>query len=156
ERVWLPYDMGFAVRGFLARFRPAFGVILETEVWPRLLDEAARERIPVVLANARLSERSARRYARWPSFARWAFGSLAGVAAQSAGDARRLEALGAPKPAVLGNVKFDVDVPQAMLELGSQLRARVAAGRTVWVAGSTREGEETLLLDALRAMPRES
>ena len=156
ERAWLPYDMGFAVRGFLAHFRPAFGVILETEVWPRLLDEAARARIPVVLANARLSERSARRYARWPAFARWAFGNLAGVAAQSAGDARRLEELGAPRAVVLGNVKFDVDAAPAMLELGSRLRARVEAGRTVWVAGSTREGEEALLLDALNAMPRAS
>jgi 3-deoxy-D-manno-octulosonic-acid transferase len=154
ERAWLPYDLGFAVRGFFAHFRPAFGVILETEVWPRLLDEAARARIPVVLANARLSERSARRYARLPALARWAFGSLAGVAAQGADDARRLEALGAPKPAVLGNVKFDVDVPDAMLELGARLRGRVEGARAVWVAGSTREGEEALLLDALGAMPR--
>ena len=156
ERAWLPYDMGFAVRGFLAHFRPAFGVILETELWPRLLDEAAAARIPVVLANARLSERSARRYARWPAFARWAFGNLAGVAAQSASDARRLEELGAPRAAVLGNVKFDVDVPPGMLERGSRLRARVEAGRPVWVAGSTREGEEALLLDALNPMPREA
>ena len=155
ERAWLPYDMGFAVRRFLARFRPAFGVILETEVWPRLLQEAAQAHVPVLLANARLSERSARRYARWPSFAHWAFGNLAGVAAQSGDDARRLEALGAPTPAVLGNVKFDIDVPAGMRELGAQMRARVEGPRAVWVAGSTRGGEEALLLDALKAMPRE-
>jgi 3-deoxy-D-manno-octulosonic-acid transferase len=152
ERAWLPYDLGFAVRRFLAHFRPEFGVLVETEVWPRLLDEAARARIPVVLANARLSERSARRYARAPRLARWAFGNLAGVAAQTAAHARRLEALGAPAPAVLGNVKFDVDVPQAMLDLGARLRLRVGATRAVWVAGSTREGEEALLLDALKAL----
>jgi len=151
ERAWLPYDIGFAVRGFLAHFRPELGVILETEVWPRLIDEAARRGIPLVLANARLSERSARRYARVPRLARWAFGTLAGVAAQSADDARRIAALGAKAPAVLGNVKFDVDLPRAMLELGAAWRARIG-DRPVWVAGSTREGEEALLLDAFKAM----
>ena len=154
ERAWLPYDMGFAVKRFLAHFRPSFGVILETEVWPRILDEAARARIPVVLANARLSQRSAARYARVPRLARWAFGNLAGVAAQTSDDARRLQALGAPAPAVLGNVKFDVDVPPAMTALGERLRARIEGGRAVWVAGSTREGEEALLLDALKTMPQ--
>ena len=155
ERAWLPYDLGFAVRRFLAHFRPEFGVLLETEVWPRLLDEAARVRIPVVLANARLSERSARRYARAPGLARWAFGNLAGVAAQTEADARRLEALGAPAPAVLGNVKFDVEMPRAMLDLGARLRLRIEGTRAVWVAGSTREGEEALLLDALKALAPE-
>ena len=153
ERAWLPYDMGFAVRRFLAHFRPRFGVILETEAWPRLLEEAARARIPVVLANARLSERSARRYSRAPAFARWAFGNFTGVAAQSAEDAARIEALGARKPAVLGNVKFDVDVPAAAAALARELRARVQGDRAAWVAGSTRAGEEALLLDALSAMP---
>jgi len=155
ERAWLPYDLGFAARRFLAHFRPEFGVLVETEVWPRLLDEAARSRIPVVLANARLSERSARRYARAPRLARWAFGNLAGVAAQSQADACRLEALGAPAAAVLGNVKFDIDVPPAMLDLGARLRLRIEATRAVWVAGSTREGEEALLLDALKALAPE-
>jgi 3-deoxy-D-manno-octulosonic-acid transferase len=116
-----------------------------------LIDEAAASGVPVLLANARLSERSARRYARVPRLARWGFGGLAGVAAQSADDARRIAALGAPAPAVLGNVKFDLEVPRAMLDLGSAWRARIG-DRPVWVAGSTREGEEALLLDALQAM----
>src|SRR6478735_4037291 len=68
-RCWLPYDLRFAVRRFLRHFRPAFGVLLETEVWPRLIEECRAAGIPVVLANARLSERSARRYARWPTLA---------------------------------------------------------------------------------------
>jgi len=147
ERAWLPYDLRFAVRRFLARYRPRFGVILETELWPRLLEECAREGVPVVLANGRLSERSARRYARVPSFARWAFANLAGVAAQTEADAGRFRGLGARDVAVTGNVKFDMDVPPAMVERGRAFRERFGM-RPVWVVGSTREGEEALLLDA--------
>jgi len=150
ERAWLPYDLRFAVRRFLAHYRPAVGVIMETEIWPRLLEEAKRAGVPVVLANARLSERSARRYARAPALARWALSNFAGVAAQTQDDAARLASLGARDPAVLGNVKFDLAVPEAMVQLGSRLRARFG-DRRVWVAASTREGEEALLLDALAA-----
>src|SRR6185436_8434295 len=148
ERAWLPYDVGFAVRCFLRHYRPEMGIVLETEIWPRLFEEAARAGIPVVLANGRLSERSARRYARAPALARWAFSNLAGVAAQTEADARRFEAIGARAPVVTGNVKFDLAVPEAMLELGRLFRSRFGAARTVWVAGSTRDGEEVLLLDA--------
>ena len=147
DRAWLPYDLKFAVRRFLAHYRPVVGVIMETEIWPRLLDEAKRAGVPVVLANARLSERSARRYARAPALARWALSNFAGVAAQTEDDAARLAALGARDPEVLGNVKFDLSVPDAMVQRGSQFRARFG-DRIVWVAASTREGEEALLLDA--------
>ncbi|HEX4332891.1 MAG TPA: lipid IV(A) 3-deoxy-D-manno-octulosonic acid transferase [Usitatibacter sp.] len=150
ERTWLPYDLKFAVRRFLARYRPEVGVIMETEIWPRLIDEAKAAGIPVVLANARLSERSARRYARAPALARWALGNFAGVAAQTGDDAARLAALGARGPVVLGNVKFDLTVPAAMVERGAQFRERFGE-RSVWVAASTREGEEALLLDAFAA-----
>ena len=150
ERAWLPYDLRFAVRRFLAHYRPAVGVIMETEIWPRLLDEAKRSGVPVVLANARLSERSARRYARAPALARWALSNFAGVAAQTQDDAARLASLGARDPTVLGNVKFDLAVPEAMVQLGSRFRARFG-NRTVWVAASTREGEEALLLEAFAA-----
>ena len=151
ELAWLPYDMGFAVSRFLEHFRPELGILLETEIWPRLLEEAARRGIPVVLANARLSERSARRYGWIPSLTRWSFGNLRGVAAQTEADAERFRAIGAREPAVLGNVKFDLTVPPQMVERGAQFRGRLGALRCVWVAGSTREGEEALLLDAFAA-----
>jgi len=151
DRAWLPYDYGFAVRRFIARFRPEAGLILETELWPRLLEECARAGVPVVVANGRLSERSARRYARVPALARWALGSLAGVAAQTESDARRFTAIGARDVAVTGNVKFDIAVPDETRALGAAFRARFGARRPIWVAGSTREGEEALLLDAFRA-----
>jgi 3-deoxy-D-manno-octulosonic-acid transferase len=148
ERVWLPYDLGFAVRRFLAHYRPEMGIVLETEIWPRLFEEAARAGIPVMLANGRLSQRSADRYARAPALARWAFANLASVAAQSAEDARRFEGIGARSVAITGNVKFDLEIPDAMADRGERFRERFGATRTVWVAGSTRDGEEALLLDA--------
>ncbi|MGZ5032718.1 MAG: lipid IV(A) 3-deoxy-D-manno-octulosonic acid transferase [Usitatibacter sp.] len=156
ERAWLPYDQGFAVRRFLRHFNPEFGIILETEIWPRLLDECARASVPVVLANARLSARSARRYRRFPALTRWALANLTGIAAQTESDAQRFASLGAGKVAVTGNVKFDLSVPAAMLELGREFRSRFGAGRQVWVAGSTREGEEALLLDAFARMPADA
>jgi 3-deoxy-D-manno-octulosonic-acid transferase len=153
ERAWLPYDQGFAVRRFLAHFRPEFGIVLETELWPRLLEECHRQRVPVVLANARLSEKSARRYARFASLTRWALANLAGIAAQTPADAKRFAGLGAHDVAVTGNVKFDLPVTPEAAERGREFRARFGAGRPLWVVGSTREGEEALLLDALAAEP---
>ena len=148
QRAWLPYDLGFATRRFFAHYRPELGIVLETEIWPRLLEEAARAGIPVVLANGRLSERSARRYARAPGLARWAFSNLAGVAAQTGRDAKRFADIGARAPVVTGNVKFDLAVPDAMIERGERFRERFGPRRTIWVAGSTRDGEEALILDA--------
>ena len=156
ERAWLPYDLAFATRGFLRHFRPRVGIILETEIWPRLLEECARAGVPALLANARLSQRSAARYARVPGLTRWALGNLAGIAAQTRADADRFAALGAHDVAVTGNVKFDLAVPEAMRELGARLRAAFGASRPVWVAGSTREGEEALLLDAFAAQAASS
>ncbi len=153
EQAWLPYDLGFAVRNFVRRYRPQFGIVMETEIWPRLLEECARAGVPVVLGNARLSERSARRYARFPRLTRWALANLAGIAAQADADARRFEALGARRVAVVGNVKFDVAVDAALLARGRALRERFGRGRSVWVAGSTREGEEEALLAAFAALP---
>ena len=147
-QAWLPYDVPFAVRRFLAQFRPRAGLLVETELWPNLAAAAARNRIPLLLINARLSERSARGYGRIGLISRPLLQSLAGVAAQTAGDATRLRALGARDVEVTGNLKFDVEVPPAMRERGRGLRALFGAERPVLVVASTREGEEALLLDA--------
>jgi 3-deoxy-D-manno-octulosonic-acid transferase len=147
ERAWLPYDYRFATRRFLAHFAPDVGIVLETEIWPRLLEECSRAGVPAVLANARLSERSMHGYARWPSLTRWALGNFTAIFTQARDDARRFEVLGARAPVAMGNVKFDLAVPDAMIERGRGLRA-LFGDRPVWVAGSTRDGEEALLLDA--------
>ncbi len=148
---WLPWDHGPFVRRFLDRARPDFGVLLETEIWPNLLAECHARGIPVFLVNARLSARSAAGYARLASLTRAALGHLSGIAAQTAEDAARLEALGARDVAVTGNIKFDLAVPQDTPTRGEALRGLFGRSRRVWVAGSTRDGEEALLLAAVEA-----
>jgi 3-deoxy-D-manno-octulosonic-acid transferase len=150
---YLPYDYPGAVRRFLEHFRPRIGVLMETEIWPNLLAACAARRVPVMLANARMSEKSARGYARWSSLARPALASLGAVCAQSEADARRLVDLGAAHVSVTGNLKFDVDPDARQLAEGRALRAALAGRRTLLLA-STREGEEALLLDALAERPR--
>jgi 3-deoxy-D-manno-octulosonic-acid transferase len=152
-QTWLPYDLPFAVRAFYAHFRPTAGFLLETELWPNLIEEARAAGVALYLVNARLSERSAQGYARFSALTRPMLGALAGVAAQSEADARRLASLGAPQPVVTGNLKFDVTAPPEARELAAGLRQWVGVGRRVWVAGSTRDGEEALILDALARHP---
>lgn len=149
---YLPYDYPFAVRRFLAHYRPCLGVLVETEIWFNLVRACARLGVPLLLANARLSEKSARGYARVAPLARAAFGRLSGVAAQSADDARRLGGLGARAVEITGNLKFDVAAPGESAALDALLR-RLYGGRQVFLAASTRDGEEALLLDALAAEP---
>jgi 3-deoxy-D-manno-octulosonic-acid transferase len=144
---WLPYDVPFAVERFLAHFRPCAGLLMETEVWPNLLAAARRHDVPVFLVNARLSERSARRYGRIPAFARAAFASLAGAATQTEDDAARLRALGTADVACTGNLKFDQPVATDVRARAASLRAALGE-RPVLVAASTRDGEEAVLLDA--------
>jgi 3-deoxy-D-manno-octulosonic-acid transferase len=141
---YLPYDLPGAVRRFLEHWRPRLGVLMETEVWPNLLAGCAAQGVPVVLANARMSEKSASGYARWSALGRVMFGSLGEVCAQSAADAERLRALGARNVQVTGNLKFDVEPDAAQLAAGRAWRAQVA--RPVLLLASTREGEEELLL----------
>ncbi len=149
-RVYLPYDLGFLSTRFLRRFRPQVGLIMETELWPNLLAACRRRQVPVLLANARLSERSAARYARWPALTGLTLGALSAIAAQTDADARRLAALGGGRVDVTGNIKFDIAPPESLLRLGDTFRARFG-GRPVILAASTREGEEGPILDAFAA-----
>ena len=152
ERAYLPYDYPCAVRRFLRHFRPSVGVVMETELWPNLVAVCRDMDIPLLLANARLSEKSARRYARFPRLTRAALEGLAALAAQTEQDAARLRALGAPQVEVLGNVKFDLLPPPEQLAQGEVLRQGMGA-RPVLLAASTREGEEALLFAALAKHP---
>ncbi|TAJ19838.1 MAG: 3-deoxy-D-manno-octulosonic acid transferase [Rugosibacter sp.] len=147
ERLYLPYDTPWAMRRFLCHYQPRIGLIMETELWPNLLTECRAAGVPVYLLNARLSARSARRYGRWPNLTRQVLQSLSAIGAQSADDAARLTRLGAEKITVTGNIKFDIATPPEQMELGRVFRARMGA-RPVWLAASTREGEEALILDA--------
>lgn len=148
-QAYLPYDYPGAVDRFFRHFAPAFGVLMETEIWPNLLAVGKRRKVPIFLANARLSVRSARGYRRFSVLAGPAFSALAGVAAQTTGDAERIAELGATTVEVSGNLKFDVTPPADKLVLGRQWRAAIGQ-RPVWLAASTREGEEPLVLEAWR------
>lgn len=148
---WLPWDLPGAVRRFLEHWRPRLGVLMETEVWPNLVAACREFGVPLVLANARMSEKSAQAYARWDGLSRPAFSALDAVCAQSEGDAARLRALGAREVEVTGNLKFDAAPDAERLAAGEAFRS--ALGRRVLLLASTREGEEAMLLDALGAIP---
>jgi 3-deoxy-D-manno-octulosonic-acid transferase len=152
RQAWLPWDTPGAVRRFLAHHRPRVGVLMETEVWPELL-RAARERgVPMVLANARLSERSLQRGQRLALLLRPAMAAFSAVLAQSQADAQRLVEGGAADAQVCGNLKFDMTPPDEALQRGR--RWREGAARPVVLAASTREGEEPPLLAAWLALPQ--
>jgi 3-deoxy-D-manno-octulosonic-acid transferase len=147
ERRYLPYDTPWAVQRFLRHYRPQLGLIMETELWPNLIRACKHADIPLLLVNARLSERSARRYARFASLAREALRDLACISAQTEDDARRLRELGADNISVSGNLKFDLSAPATHNELAQYWRASMGSSPVVLCA-STREGEEELLIAA--------
>lgn len=147
DRIYLPYDTPWAMRRFLRHYRPEFGLIMETELWPNLIAACRRESVPLRLVNARLSQRSSGRYAKFPALTREALRGLVAIGAQSTADAARLEALGAQGVTVTGNIKFDIEAPEQQLALGREFRLRYGS-RPVWLVASTREGEEVMILDA--------
>lgn len=144
---YAPYDLPGAVARFLERVRPQQVVIMETELWPNLFYALHARGVALTIANARLSPRSFRGYGRVARFARSVLQNVTRVAAQSSADGASFEHLGAPRVEVLGNLKFDVDPPQAQIDAGRALRERMGA-HAVWVAASTHEGEEDAALRA--------
>lgn len=151
--VYLPYDFFRLQRRVIAHFKPSVLLIMETEIWPNLLAACRADRVPALLVNGRMSEKSRRGYARFApvsALTRDALQSLHGVAAQSSADAKRLESLGARSPVVTGNIKFDVPVDSSLVSQGRRWRDALRADKQVLLAASTRDGEETLLLDAYR------
>jgi 3-deoxy-D-manno-octulosonic-acid transferase len=158
---YLPYDLPCAVSRFLRETRPRLGVLMETEIWPNLLQAARRRGLPVVLANARLSARSLAKAQRAPRLLRAAASCIGAVGAQSADDAARLRRLYDGPIEITGNLKFDQRPDERQLERGRALRAALqarfataAGSRPVWLFASTREGEERLLLAAWRQRAR--
>jgi 3-deoxy-D-manno-octulosonic-acid transferase len=148
---WLPFDTPGAVRRFLRHHRPAVGVLMETEIWPNLLHAAAAAGVPIVLANARLSERSLARGERFAALLKPAAQHVGAVLAQTEADAQRLRAFGADPVQVCGNLKFDVAPSPQLVEHGQQWRRLLR--RPVVLAASSREGEEEPLLAAWQQLP---
>ncbi len=148
---YLPYELDDALATFFAETRPALGVILETEIWPGLLNAARARQVPMLLVNARLSERSLARGRRFEGLLREAARAFSRVLAQTPADATRLAALYDGPIEVVGNLKFDLLPPQDLIDAGKRLRASMG-DTPVWLAASTRDGEEAMILDAYRAL----
>ncbi len=149
-RVYLPYDVPFAVKRFLTHFKPSIGLLMETELWFNLIAACKHQNLPLLLLNARLSEKSATGYRKLGQLASNGIATLDAIAAQTQADATRFETLGANNVLVTGNLKFDVKPPHNSLKQGLQLRKLMGEGRTIFLAASTREGEEALILDAVK------
>ena len=147
---YFPFDFPGSMARFLDRVAPRVAIIMETEIWPNLLAQCRRRGVPVVLANVRLSERSAAGYRRFRGLFAPALGGVAAIAVQSGDDARRMESIGAP-PGVIGvtgSTKFDIPMLASLREEAAALRRIWGSSRGIWIAASTHDGEETQVLDA--------
>jgi 3-deoxy-D-manno-octulosonic-acid transferase len=148
EQRFCPWDIPLALRAFLRRTRPELCIIVETELWPNLVDQCARAGVPVLLANARLSARSARGYQRFSALTRPMLQQLSLIAAQGQADADRFVALGMPleRVEVTGSIKFDLQPDAAQVAAGQALREQLGRDRPVLIAASTHQGEDEILL----------
>ena len=151
SRCYLPYDTPDGVKRFLKHFQPALGLLMETELWFNLIATCKAQAIPLLLVNARLSKRSARGYAKVGKLSAQGLDNLSAIAAQTEQDAKRLDDLlgKSGKVSVMGNLKFDVNPPADEAERGRYLRGLLGFKRPVFLAASTRDGEEALILEAI-------
>jgi 3-deoxy-D-manno-octulosonic-acid transferase len=153
EHCYLPYDLPHVLRRFLELIRPRILIVMETELWPNLFAACQARDIPVLVVNARLSERSFRGYRKILPLIRPALSTIQ-VLAQTDADAERFRNLGAPgeQVVVVGNLKFDQGVPDGALEEGKALREQLGSGRRIWIAASTHTGEDAPILQAHRRL----
>lgn len=152
QRAYLPYDVPFAVNKFLKHFQPKIGLLMETELWFNLIAACKQREIPLLLLNARLSEKSAKGYAKLGKLAAEGLQNLDAIAAQTSEDATRLQTLGAQHVSITGNLKFDVKPPADSVDKGLQLRGLLGVDRTIFLASSTRKGEEKHILEAVKGL----
>lgn len=146
--VYLPYDLPWLMARFVAKVNPSICIIMETELWPNIIRSCNNKRIPVILANARLSEKSAKGYAKFPKLTQPMLQGLDLIAAQHRDDAQRFIALGIDdnKVEVTGSIKFDITVPANTIEQSRALKAQWGGNRPVLVLASSHEGEDDLML----------
>lgn len=148
---YVPYDLPTAVWRFLNRSQPRLALMMETELWPNLFHHCHARAIPLVLANVRLSEKSARGYRRFAGLTRATLAKVRAVGAQATEDAKRIRELGARTVEVTGNIKFEMEIPADLTPKAASLRAGFGS-RPVWIAASTREGEEPMVLQAFERL----
>lgn len=155
--VYTPYDLPQIVHRFFEHFHPQIGIIMETELWPNSLHRAQKLRIPLLLANARLSARSAHRYARITSLTQGMLNCLSYVAAQNPADGQRFLTLGLPEGRlhIVGNIKFDLEYAPDWALQGKALKQSWGGGRFILTAASTHEGEEAVVLRLFKVLKAE-
>lgn len=149
QHIYLPYDYGFAMRRFFDKLQPCLLVVMETEIWPTMLQQCQCTKIPVLYSNVRLSERSYKRYLRFKALTRFLFQEVSHFMVQTEQDANRIIALGAPANcvSVCGNLKFDQTASMRAIQVGGQIRQAIG-DRVTLVAASTRDGEDEKVLSA--------
>ena len=150
KHFYLSYDLPGAVKRFVSRLTPQMLMVMETEIWPNLFQCCNKLNIDIVLVNARMSEKSAKRYSRLSHLARSSLSDIRKIAAQTEADAKRLITLGAlPENVIVtGNLKFDIKLPHSLIEEAQSLRRTLSVNRPIWIAASTHEGEEEKILIA--------
>ena len=148
SHVYLPYDLPDAINRFIITFKPVVAVIMETEIWPNLYVACGQNSMPLYVINARLSEKSARGYQKIPALVKSALAQVNGIFTQTHEDAQRFIAIGAKQDIVtsVGNIKFDVEVPEAIILEGAYLKRTLFANRFVWIIASTHKDEEAIFL----------
>jgi 3-deoxy-D-manno-octulosonic-acid transferase len=149
---FIPYDLPGAAARFFSNINPSIAIIMETEIWPNLFNECQRRKIPLMIANARLSEKSLKGYQRILPFIKKTLLTIDYVAAQSKVDAARFIALGIPDERIVmtGNLKFDLQIPVDLKEKSEKLKEQLGKDRLIWIAASTHPGEEEIILGAHR------
>ncbi len=155
--VYAPYDLPGAVKRFFMRVRPQLAIVMETELWPNLFHACHDRQVPLLLVNARLSAKSLAGYLRVQRLVARTLDNITEIAAQGEADAQRFERLGAQRERIIvsGNLKFEQRIPPGLLERAEVLRRDWGTGRPVWVAASTHEGEDELLLDVFSQLLRQ-
>lgn len=154
---YLPYDLPWTLHAFLQHVHPKVLILMETELWPNLLHACELHHVPILIANARLSPRSEAGYKKLGSLMPRIVRPISGVAAQSALDAQRFQNLGIPAEKIwdTGNMKFDLQLPAYLEEAGKTLRAELGKERMIWIAASTHEGEESIMLNVYQMLKKE-
>ena len=153
---YVPYDLSWSVNRFLDQVKPCLAVTLETELWPNIFNGCKKRGIPIVVANARMSESSMRGYLRFESLTRTTLSQVSLIAAQSRADARRLRRMGASneKISITGSIKFEIKLPASLREAAESLRRDFGSMRPVWIAASTHDDEEKRILVAFQELRR--
>jgi 3-deoxy-D-manno-octulosonic-acid transferase len=157
EQLYAPYDLPGAVTRFLDRIQPQLAIVMETELWPNLFNGCGKRGIPLLLVNGRLSARSTAGYRRVPRLMAKTLAAVTAIAAQTPRDARRFASLGAEpgRITVTGNLKYEQELSPGLTDQASEQRRQWGESRPVWIAGSTHEGEDELVLDAFRLVRRQ-